>query len=238
MKTIAAGRMLALGLSITSLGIGGCGSGGDQGPGPSPLVVGKTSSQSGDQQTGPVGVALANALRVIVTRDGAPQAGVSVTWSAAQGSVDPGTVSTGGDGISATTWTLGSVAGALTAQAAVSGATGSPVTFNATATAGPPPPPPTAVSVTVGNIFFQSVSNGTMDAAVDTVAVNGTVTWTWSGTGTTSHSVESTGSPSFTSSTILTGNGQTYTFQFTQAGTYTYDCAVHKSSMTGRIVVR
>ena len=34
------------------------------------------------------------------------------------------------------------------------------------------------------------------------------------------------------------GDGQTYTVQFTQAGTYTYDCAVHKSQMTGRIVVR
>ncbi len=238
MKTIATGRVLALGLSVVSGGIGGCGSGGTQGPGPSPLVLEKTSTESGDQQTGPVSVALANELRVIVTRDGAPQAGISVTWSATQGSVDPGTASTGADGISATTWTLGSTAGAQTAQAAVSGATGSPVTFSATATAGPPPPPPTDVSVTVGNFFFQSVANGTKNPAVDTVAVNGTVTWSWSGTGTTSHSVESTGSPTFTSSDILTGNGQTYNFQFTQAGTYTYDCAVHGTSMTGRIVVR
>jgi plastocyanin len=238
MKTMAAGRLLALGFSILALGVGGCGSGGDQGPGPSPLVVDKTSTESGDQQTGPVSVALPNALRVIVTRDGTPQAGVSVAWSAAQGSVDPPTAATGADGIGTTAWTLGSMAGAQTAQATVSGATGSPVTFTATATAGPPPPPPTDVSVTVGNNFFQSVNNGTKNTAVDTVAVNGTVTWTWTSTGVVSHSVESTGPPSFTSSDILTGNGQTYSFQFTQAGTYTYDCAIHKGAMTGRIVVR
>jgi plastocyanin len=238
MKTTAPGRVLALGFSILALGVGGCGSGGDQGPGPSPLVVDKTSTESGDQQTGPVSVALPNALRVIVTRDGAPQTGVTVAWSAGQGSVDPATVATGADGISTTTWTLGSMAGAQTAQAGVSGATGSPVSFTATATAGPPPPPPTDVQVAVGNNFFKSGHNATQNPAVDTVAVNGTVTWTWTATGTVSHSVQSTGSPSFTSSTTMTGNGQTYNFQFTQAGTYTYDCAVHGAAMTGRIVVR
>jgi plastocyanin len=238
MKTMAAGRVLALGFSILGLGVGGCGSGGDQGPGPSPLVVDKTSTESGDQQTGAVSVALPNALRVIVTRDGAPQAGVSVAWSAALGSVAPATASTGADGIGTTTWTLGSTAGAQTAQAAVSGATGSPVSFTATATAGPPPPPPTEIVVTVGNNFFQSVHNGSKNTAVDTVAVNGTVSWNWTSTGTVSHSVQSTGSPSFTSSAILTGNGQTYSVDFAQAGTYTYDCAVHGAAMTGRIVVR
>ena len=238
MKTMAAGRLLALGFSIMALGVDGCGSGGDQGPTPSPLVVDKTSAESGDQQTGPVSAALPNPLRVIVTRDGAPQTGVSVAWSVAQGSVDPATASTGADGISSTIWTLGSVAGAQSAQAAVSGATGSPVTFTATAAAGPPPPPPTDVNVTVGNNFFQSPHNGTKNPAVDTVAVSGTVTWGWTSTGTVSHSVESTGSPSFTSSAILTGDGESYSFTFTQAGTYTYDCAVHGAAMTGRIVVR
>ena len=46
------------------------------------------------------------------------------------------------DGIAASSWTLGPTAGAQSAQATVAGATGSPVTFSATATAGPPPPPP------------------------------------------------------------------------------------------------
>src|SRR5262249_47024669 len=154
------------------------------------------------------------------------------------GSVDPASAPTGADGISSATWTLGSVVGAQSAQATVSGATGSPVTFSATATpAGPPPPPPDAVAATVGNNFFKSGHNPTENPAVDTLAVNGTVTWTWTSTGATSHSVQSTGAPSFTSSAIMSGNGQTYTFQFTQAGTYTYNCAVHGNAMTGRIVV-
>ena len=93
-------------------------------------------------------------------------------------------------------------------------------------------------SVTVGNIFFQSAHNGTMNPAIDTVPVGTTVTWTWTNTGSTSHSVQSDGSPSFTSSAIMTGDGKTYTMMFTTPGTYQYDCAVHGSAMTGRIVVQ
>ena len=92
--------------------------------------------------------------------------------------------------------------------------------------------------VTVGNIFFRSNHNGSANPAVDTVVAGTTVTWTWGSTGTTSHSVESEGSPSFPGSAILTGNGQTYSFTFTAPGTYEYDCAVHGSAMTGTILVR
>ena len=95
-----------------------------------------------------------------------------------------------------------------------------------------------AGNVTVGNIFFQSGHNGSMNPAVDTVAVGTTVTWTWTNTGSVSHSVQSDGSPSFTSSTIQSGNGKTYTMTFTSPGTYAYDCAVHGEAMTGRIVVQ
>ena len=93
-------------------------------------------------------------------------------------------------------------------------------------------------SVTVGNNFFQSAHNGSKNAAVDTVAVGATVTWTWTNTGSVSHSVQSQGSPSFTSSGIMSGNGTTYTMTFTSAGTYQYDCAVHGQSMTGTVVVQ
>jgi plastocyanin len=93
-------------------------------------------------------------------------------------------------------------------------------------------------TVTVGNIFFQSGKNGTQNPAVDTVAAGTTVTWTWTNTGSTPHSVQSEGSPGFTSSATETGNGMTHTFTFVTAGTYTYDCAVHGSAMTGRIVVQ
>jgi plastocyanin len=105
----------------------------------------------------------------------------------------------------------------------------------------PPPsggaPAPATAAVTVGDIFFKSALNGSSNPAVDTVAVNGTVTWTWATTEALPHSVQSTGSPSFTSSGILTGSGKTYQFQFTAPGTYQYDCGVHGQMMTGTIVV-
>jgi hypothetical protein len=89
----------------------------------------------------------------------------------------------------------------------------------------------------VGDIFFTSVRNGSSNPAVDTVAVNGTVTWTWAAGETLPHSVQSTGSPSFTSSAVQTGPGSTYQFTFTTPGTYQYDCAIHGTMMTGTIVV-
>jgi plastocyanin len=95
-----------------------------------------------------------------------------------------------------------------------------------------------AGTVTVGNIFFRSGHNSTQNPAVDTVAAGTTVTWTWSSTGDTPHSVRSEEAPTFTSSQIMTGNGKTYTFTFATPGTYHYDCAVHGEAMTGTIVVQ
>jgi plastocyanin len=95
-----------------------------------------------------------------------------------------------------------------------------------------------AGAVTVGNIFFRSGHNSTQNPAIDTVAAGTTVTWTWTNTGDTPHSVRSEEAPSFTSSDNLTGNGQTYAFTFTTPGTYQYDCAVHGEAMTGTIVVQ
>src|SRR5262249_56187200 len=110
--------------------------------------------------------------------------------------------------------------------------TGSPVTFHATAQT--PPPVPTTADVDIGDDFFKSVLNMSQNPAVDTVAVGGKVTWTWRGVA--NHSVQSTGSPSFTSSAIqATG---TYQRTFNAAGSYHYDCAVHGATMTGIIVVK
>jgi plastocyanin len=97
---------------------------------------------------------------------------------------------------------------------------------------------PATAAVTVGDIFFKSGLNGSSNPAVDTVAVNATVTWTWATTENLPHSVQSIGSPSFTSSAIQSGSGKTYQFMFTAPGTYQYDCAVHGQMMTGMIVVQ
>jgi plastocyanin len=118
---------------------------------------------------------------------------------------------------------------------------------NDNTTASTPVTPPTttppvtagaARSVTVGDIFFQSASNSTRNPAVDTVAAGSTVTWTWASTETLPHSVQSMGSPSFTSSRIQTGGGNSYQFTFPASGTYQYNCAVHGQLMTGTIVVQ
>jgi probable HAF family extracellular repeat protein len=100
-------------------------------------------------------------------------------------------------------------------------------------TATPPPPAPPGL-VRVGSVFFISSRNGTYNPAVDTVAVGHTVTWDWCG-GT--HSVQSLGSPSFTSSALMTGSTSEHKFTFTRAGTYQYNCAAHRG-MTGRIIVK
>ena len=99
-------------------------------------------------------------------------------------------------------------------------------------------PAPATASVIVGNVFFKSGHNGSTNRAVDTVAVGGTVTWTWTSTGDIPHSVESLGSPIFRNSIIQTGDGKTYEATFHSAGTYQYDCAIHGPAMTGTIVVR
>jgi plastocyanin len=99
------------------------------------------------------------------------------------------------------------------------------------------PSTPTTPTTNVGDIFFTSALNGSSNPAVDTVAVGGTVTWTWAAGAVLPHSVQSLGSPSFTSSGILSGAGNTYQFTFTAPGTYQYDCAVHGQLMTGTIVV-
>jgi plastocyanin len=91
-------------------------------------------------------------------------------------------------------------------------------------------------SVTAGpGIQFVSGHNGSSNAAVDTIAAGGTVTWSW--TGSLPHSVRSVSSPAFASSGTMTRGG-TYAVTFPTPGTYQYDCAVHGQLMTGTIVVR
>jgi len=94
------------------------------------------------------------------------------------------------------------------------------------------------VAVIVGNIFMQSKHNGSVNPAVDTVAVGGSVTWTWTNTGNTPHGIQSLGSPSFPTGTVLAGDGNTYRVTFNTAGTYQYDCVVHGTMMPGTIVVQ
>ena len=94
------------------------------------------------------------------------------------------------------------------------------------------------VAVIVGNNFMKSGHNGSVNPAVDTVVIGGSVTWTWTNTGNVPHGIQSLGSPLFRNGTVLTGNGSTYRVTFNTAGTYQYDCVVHGAMMSGTIVVQ
>jgi plastocyanin len=94
------------------------------------------------------------------------------------------------------------------------------------------------VAVIVGNIFMKSGRNSSVNPAVDTVAVGGSVTWTWTNTGNVPHGIQSLASPSFPTGPVLTGDGNRYRVTFNTAGTYQYDCLVHGTMMPGRIVVQ
>src|SRR4051794_1259425 len=119
---------------LPALGCGG-GDGGSNEPPPSTTSIAKTA---GDAQPGAVGQVLPEPLVVTVTDGDVASVGSTVTWSASGGgSVDPTSVVTDASGNASTTWTLGTTSGSQTAQATLTGASGSPVTFTASAVAGP-----------------------------------------------------------------------------------------------------
>jgi hypothetical protein len=106
------------------------------GPGAGTLTL---AISGGNGQSGPVGQALAPYQVLVTDASGAPAAGVTVTWTvtAGGGSITPSS-STDASGAATAVHTLGTAPGPQAAQAAVSGAAGSPVTFTATAVVGAP----------------------------------------------------------------------------------------------------
>lgn len=100
---------------------------------------------------------------------------------------------------------------------------------------GPGEPAPASASVDIGNDFFRSVANGSMNPAVDTVSVSGTVTWTWLEVG--DHGV-AFDDPAILPSDILFEAGSQHSVTFPTAGTFAYSCSVHRVQMRGSVVVR
>ena len=197
-------------------------------------TLAKAPGTSGDNQEGEINSLLITPLQAQVTDEfGNPVPGVDVSWAASGATVSAPTGLSDEAGISEVGVTLGSTAGPVTITAAAAGLVGSPLIFNATVVE--PVPVPATASVSVGNNFFRSNRNSTQNAAVDTVQVGGTVTWTWVPAAIV-HSVDSDGSPGFTDSPLQTG--PSYEFTFPTPGTYQYTCAAHPGGMTGRIVVR
>jgi plastocyanin len=222
--------LLVVGTSLTVLGAA-CG-GEDQGPGQSPLVIEKPATKSGDQQTGPVGVALGNPLRVLITRDGEPVEDVSVNWSAGQGGSIGQALESDELGIATAVWTLGPEIGEHVATAEVEGADNSPLTYTATAEEGGGPPPPGAtVQVLNTNVF---------NPAIVTIRAGESVTWVWS-EGSGSHNVEPDGDEPPSSGPLQEGPA-TYTHTFQEPGRYRYYCTEHGGpggvGMSGEVLVQ
>ncbi|MGH7538520.1 MAG: Ig-like domain-containing protein [Gemmatimonadales bacterium] len=104
-------------------------------------IQGATQIQlsAGNTQTDTIGAVLGTPYAVLVRDEtNTPVPGVSVNWSVTGGggSVSNSTVTTDASGIASVQHTLGTAAGAQTAQARVTGLNGNPVTFSGTATAG------------------------------------------------------------------------------------------------------
>jgi plastocyanin len=205
---------------------GACGD--DEGPSDT-LDIEKPTLQSGDQQTGPAGEALAEPLRVLITRDGEPMAGVDVEWSAgAGGSLSDEQVSDE-EGLASVVWTLGPDTGEQEATASVEGADGSPLTYTAIATPGSGPSGPTV-----------QVQNSAFVPAVITIEVGETVTWVWASG--LLHNVQPDDGVTPGRSGNVEAGPKTYSFTFNQIGDFRYYCQSHGGlngvGMSGRVVVQ
>lgn len=225
----------ALAAALAGVAAAGCND--NQEPAQSPLVIAKTATKSGDQQTAAPGAALPGPLRVIVTRDGQPVPNTTVAWRTQDGgSFDAPSTPTDEFGVASGNWTLGTNLGSQTATASITGAQGSPLIFTATASdegGGPPEPVIVSVAGPPTNQFSPATVN---------VAVGQTVTWTWA-EGALAHNVR----PDDIVVKIPPGEGSlfdaphSYSYTFTQPGTYHYHCANHGAAggvgMSGTVVV-
>ena len=101
-----------------------------------PGAAAKIEIAAGNEQSATAGSALDPIVVRVTDEFGNPVANVPVDWSAAAGTVDPASSTTGADGLASTIWTLGTGAGSQSATATSGALSGSPVTFTALARAG------------------------------------------------------------------------------------------------------
>ena len=203
----------------------------DQGPSQPPLVVEKPATKSGDNQTGPVGIALGNPLRIYITRDGQPVEGVDVDWSAGQGGTLSDEQQSGEDGVASVVWTLGPETGVHIATGSVDGADGSPLNYTATATEGNGPPPGPTVQVLNNQFVPRDI----------TIVVGETVTWVWpEGSGLHNVLPDNLNTPGRSGAPEAGPTSFSYTFD--ELGTFRYYCQTHGGvngeGMSGRVIVQ
>jgi plastocyanin len=187
---------------------------------------------SGNNQTAVLGSTLSELLRVVVTNNGVPAQGIVVIWqtSAPNGFFNPPQSLTNAQGVAVSEWTLGTALGAQAATAAAGQASGPSVAFAATATPGQ--------SGGTVDVSVSLAGGGRFTPANVVIAAGTTVRWTWADD---SHTVTSTGAPSFPGHPAQASPPEVYTFTFTTPGTYAYYCSVHgspNSGMRGTVVVQ
>lgn len=124
-------------------------------------------------------------------------------------------------GISTIFGTASNYADTIQVIATVPGLVGSPRVFRGAVVAAP-------TVVGVGNFSFSPDSVR--------IAAGGAVKWVIAGGGT--HSVTSTGAPSFPSSETEAGPYTWGPILFSQPGVYQYECSVHPTQMKGKVVVQ
>ena len=112
-------------LMLVSIGaVAGC----SDSAGPQPAL--QIRLAAGDDQSAPAGSRLPQPLEVEVTGpDGAPRAGITVSWTPAGGSAEPTVAVTNADGRAQTVWTMGTATGAVSLRAHLDPATAA--TFHA-----------------------------------------------------------------------------------------------------------
>jgi plastocyanin len=203
------------------------------GPNTAALTIEEAGS-TGNGQTGTVRGDLPAPMRIVVVRGGTPAAGAVVRWSASGTGafMTPSLDTTGVDGISTSTWHLGSELGLQTSQATVvGGAAGSLVSFTATALAPSGDPGGAANAVT---IQLRSGGGNRFEPANVTIPVGTKVTWVWvDGFHNVEHEVLSGSDRNLVSSGAPVFPPSGYSFTFTAPGTYDFFCTVHGTLTTG-----
>jgi len=105
---------------------------------PPVIAIAQDPGLSGDNQVAEVGTQLPLGLRVLVTSNNLPAAGVDVAWAVSPGDGEISPVSTTNDqGIATGLWGMPTTSGVKSATASLAGANGSPVAFTAIAAPGP-----------------------------------------------------------------------------------------------------
>jgi plastocyanin len=216
---------------LTLAALAGCGGGDRAAPDLPELVIAKPEVGSGDAQVAAAGTTLPEDLRVIVTSDEVPAAGIEVTWATSEGTVTPAVDTTDEDGVSTARWTLQRLFAQQVAGASLTAGGTAPVRFTAIAT-----PDPNA-----GNtVLVRGDGENRFDPAEITIAVGDTVNWLWP-QGSEGHNVVPDDGDTPPQSGPLGAYPRFHSFRFDAPGVYRYHCMAHGAAggvgMSGTVTV-